>query len=1250
MLLSALPLGLVDTAEAAAVSSGQCGNDIRWVLDDRGTLSITGTGKMYDYGYVWNGEEWEDIPTPWFGLRDQIRKVVVGKGVTYIGTEAFGELYNLTSVSLPAGLEGLGADVFRDCEKLTSVTIPDGVRYASGDLFSGCRSLKTVSLPDSLQGLGGATFLGCTSLTKVTLPRRLNQVTWHMFYGCTALTTVTLPDGIQEISEGAFSGCKALSTVHFGGSQAGWQAVTVRPDNDALKRAKVDYATTSMLPAPKLTGRVSRYGELTLNWTAVKGADSYEVFRAEKFRNSWQYHRCDWVGGSQTSLVPPQHEAGETYIYKIRAMDKNGTTGICSNEYTFTYNPTGPGVTGSDSGRCGANAMWTLDASGTLTISGTGAMYNYDFIGDRNPAPWCADGLNNRVRTVVVKKGITELGYNAFGECHQLEKVTLPSGLKRIGSCAFFSCYNLPELTIPATVTTIESNAFTQCNSIETLTLPGGLKKIGDAACSQMYRLSSVTLGKGITHLSPYMFNMCYELTSVTVPAGVTDIGNFAFRYCENLQTLRLPATVTSIGNYAFGWCDSLTDVYYGGTKTDWAKITIADGNEDLLNATLHAKTAAPATVKLVGAKAVDGGIRVTWQKAAGAAQYRVYRKDAPNSGWKVLTSSATGTSYVDKTAVAGVKYTYTVRGIAKDGKTLSPSFDGNGVSATAAPAIVTLTGAKAVNGGIQVTWQKANGAVKYRVYRKDTTNTGWKVLTSSATGTSYTDKTVEAGVKYTYTVRGIAKDGKTLSPGFDKIGVSATTAPAIVTLTGAKAVNGGITVTWQTADGAAKYRVYRKGPGETKWTGIANVSGTRYTDESVQPGAKYTYTVRGIAADGKTLSPSYNQNGVSATAAPANVTLTGAKAVSSNIQVTWQKADGAVKYRVYRKDTTNTGWAVLATVTGTSYTDETAKPGVKYTYTVRGVASDGKTISSGYNKTGVSATAAPATVTLTGATTTASGSITVTWNKADGAVKYRVYRKAEGETKWTGIANVSGTSYTDTNVQDRILYCYTVRGIAADGTLSPDYDKYGAGAMAYTKLAQGKCGENLTWTLTSDNTLTISGKGAMYDYGQSNSSGGVTPPWIAAGYRNAVSYVRIETGVTYVGQNAFADCSSITGVSFPYTLEEIGDCAFQNCTMLYSLSLPYKTVSTGNGSTITAPSLIGNAAFRGCVRLRSVYLPVTIKAIGTSAFADCNALSDVGYTGSESDWEAISIGDGNIPLTTASIRYNVIYSSPKTG
>ena len=153
----------------------------------------------------------------------------------------------------------------------------------------------------------------------------------------------------------------------------------------------------------------------------------------------------------------------------------------------------------------------------------------------------------------------------------------------------------------------------------------------------------------------------------------------------SQVKTVIIKNGVTSIGNCAFADCSSLTDVYYGGTETDWAKITIKDGNEPLLNATLHTGVVfAPANVTLVSAKAVNSGIQVTWQKAEDAATYKVYRKDATNTKWTALTTTATGTSYVDKTAVAGVKYTYTVRGVASDGKTLSPSYNKTGVSAVA--------------------------------------------------------------------------------------------------------------------------------------------------------------------------------------------------------------------------------------------------------------------------------------------------------------------------------------------------------------------------------------------------------------------------------------------------------------------------------------------------------------------------------------------------------------------------------------
>ena len=375
---------------------------------------------------------------------------------------------------------------------------------------------------------------------------------------------------------------------------------------------------------------------------------------------------------------------------------------------------------------------------------------------------------------------------------------------------------------------------------------------------------------------------------------------------------------------------------------------------------------AAPANVTMRTAAVSGKDIVVTWQQAAGAARYKVFRKDPVNTGWKVV-ATVSGLSYTDKNATAGVKYSYTVRGVNTDGA-LSPGFDRTGVSAmvpkAAAPANVTLGSAKAVSGGIQVTWQAANGAAKYNVYRKDASNTRWVVI-GTVTGTSYTDKTVKAGVTYTYTVRGVSADGKTLSPGFDRTGVSATmptasTTPANVTLGSAKAVSGGIQVTWQAASGAAKYKVYRKDAVNTKWTVIATVTGTSYTDKSGTAGTKYSYTVRGVAADGKTLSPGYNKTGVSATvpkaaAVPAEVKMGDATARGSYITVDWSRAANASAYRVYRRINNSTDWRIVASsVNGTSYTDWNVEPGVRYSYTVRGIAADGKTLSRTYDRVGV--------------------------------------------------------------------------------------------------------------------------------------------------------------------------------------------------------------------------------------------------------------------------------------------------------
>ena len=255
------------------------------------------------------------------------------------------------------------------------------------------------------------------------------------------------------------------------------------------------------------------------------------------------------------------------------------------------------------SGKCGDSATWTLDSTGTLTISGTGATYNYDMDDDGNSAaPWCTKARIQRVNKVVVNSGITELGYSMFSNCTQLTSVSLPSGLKRIGSCLFLGCIRLSAITIPSSVTTIESNAFTHCDSIAAITLPSGLRTMGDAVCSQMAKLTTATVSGGVTYLS-----------------------NYAFNDCPSLKTITLPNTVKSIGICAFRYDTALKDVYFNGSVTQWTSIQIAgEGNSALYNADVHCTGLSAPTV--TGGNDAQGRPTLKWNAVTGAAKYEVYR------------------------------------------------------------------------------------------------------------------------------------------------------------------------------------------------------------------------------------------------------------------------------------------------------------------------------------------------------------------------------------------------------------------------------------------------------------------------------------------------------------------------------------------------------------------------------------------------------------------------------------------------
>ena len=273
-------------------------------------------------------------------------------------------------------------------------------------------------------------------------------------------------------------------------------------------------------------------------------------------------------------------------------------------------------------------------------------------------------------------------------------------------------------------------------------------------------------------------------------------------------------------------------------------------------------------------------------------------------------------------------------------------------------------------------------------------------------------------------------------------------------TLKSASKSGSSIVVKWDAVSGAAKYRVFRKGPADTSWKILGDTTSTSYSDSDVKNDTKYTYTVRCISSDGKSYTSSYNSTGISCTYYTyATPTLVSAKVAANGIVVTWNAVSGAAKYRVYRKVGSGS-WGRIGDTTGTSFTDTTCKSGTTYIYTVRCISADAQSYTSSYNSKGVSCgyygLATPKLVSAAATT----GGIKVTWQAVNGAAKYRLFRKTSS-TSWAKVIDTTATSYTDTSCSAGVAYSYTVRCITSDGkSYTSGYDETGKKATYYPKVA----------------------------------------------------------------------------------------------------------------------------------------------------------------------------------------------------
>ena len=638
-----------------AIKNGSCGDSMSWTLSD-GVLNISGTGIM-------------DGDPSWLQYKDQITTVNIGEGVKTIGTGAFEGCSNLTKVSFPSSLQEIGISSFQDCTSLETVTVPSNVRWIASKTFSGCTKLKNVSLECNINVIEVSCFENCTSLTSIKIPSQATIIACWAFSGCKNLTSVTFPTTLSEIQDGAFAGCTSLKevTVPYG--------VTDIADG-AFKNC------TGLTSANLVT--VTRIGNNAFEGcTGLKTVTlpvTVDIIWVSAFAGCSSLTDV-YYGGTVSQWGDIEIAANNAPLFKatLHAKDSSSFNGA--------------------SGTCGTNLTWTLGTDGTLTISGNGAMDNFDSNIYTNPdhtitfyfykAPW--NDYKNRVKKVVVKSGVTTIGNGAFNGCGNLTTITMPDSIGSFGREAFVNT-GIVSLTIPSSITEIANSAFADFTSLTTVTIPASVKTIWDYAFKNCPNLTTVELNYGLTRIcsgafqdcsklksinfpdsikriensafngtgltevtiprslayagfGDFAFANCLNLTKVTISSGVPKIGSDAFANCNNLKTVIIPLSVYEIGNAAFTGCTSLSDVYYEGTQANWNQISFnGTGHDQLKVATIHYGSTGE-TLYIIQVVSCEHG-SVVFSKERAAAGEVITATVTPDEGYTFSYLDVNGTMY----------------------------------------------------------------------------------------------------------------------------------------------------------------------------------------------------------------------------------------------------------------------------------------------------------------------------------------------------------------------------------------------------------------------------------------------------------------------------------------------------------------------------------------------------------------------------------------------------------------------------
>ena len=385
----------------AALASGTCGENLTWVLEENGTLTVSGTGEMYNYARAEYG--------PWKDYQSSITTVYIENGVSSIGDSAFESCEALTDMTIADSVTSIGKNAFACCSGLTSVTIPSSVTSIGEYAFQYCSSLKTVAIPDGITSIKKGTFYNCTGLTDVTIGKNVENIESGAFEYCKGLTSVTIPSSVSSITGNPFSECKKLTSI------------TVADDNPSyMSKDGVLF---------------EKNGETLLFCLQGKEGD-YQIPDSVKSINSGAFFNCDKL----TGITVPNS------VTNIQEWTFFG----CSNLTSIVIPNSVTSIGEAAFSRCCNLTQMIIPDSvvsmGTQVFSECTELKSVTLSKNMTAIPFDTFLSCKSLTSVTIPDGVTSISASAFNYCAALSSVTIPDSVAAIGWAAFSNCNALTDV------------------------------------------------------------------------------------------------------------------------------------------------------------------------------------------------------------------------------------------------------------------------------------------------------------------------------------------------------------------------------------------------------------------------------------------------------------------------------------------------------------------------------------------------------------------------------------------------------------------------------------------------------------------------------------------------------------------------------------------------------------------------------------------------------------------------------------